>query len=45
MIEIGPENWKIVALEGARSSDEVRELESKARKMLGADLNEWVRAR
>ena len=45
MIEIGPENWKIVALEGARTSDEVRELESEAQKMLGADLNEWIRER
>ena len=45
MIEIGPENWKIVSLAGARSRDEVRELESEARKILNADLNEWVRAR
>ena len=45
MIEIGPENWKIVVLGGAMSSDEVRELESEARKILNADLNEWIRAR
>ena len=43
MLEIGRQNWKIVSLEGARSSDEVRELERATRKMLGADLNEWVR--
>ena len=45
MLEIGPENWKIVALEGAISSDEVRKLEKSTRKTLNADLNEWVRAR
>ena len=45
MIEIGPENWKIVALEGARSRDEVRESVKEAQKILGADLNEWIRAR
>ena len=43
MVEIGPENWKIVSLGGARSSDAVRELESEASKMFNADLNEWVR--
>ena len=37
MIEIGPEIWKIVALEGARSSDEVREAETASRKILKAD--------
>ena len=43
MIEIGPEKGKIVSLAGERTRDAVRELESEARKMLGADLNEWVR--
>ena len=45
MIEIGPENWKIVALEGARAKDEVREAETAVRKFLNADLNEWVRTK
>ena len=45
MIEIGPENWKIVPLAVARSSNEVRELETESRKILNADLNEWIRAR
>ena len=45
MIEIGPENWKIVVLRGAMSSDEVRELETASRKILNADLNEWIRVR
>ena len=43
MVEIGPENWKIVPLVGGvRSSDEVRVLESDAFKLLGGDLNGWV---
>ena len=45
MVEIGPENWKIVALEGARSSDEAMELVKATCEFLDADLNEWVRER
>ena len=45
MIEIGPENWKIVVLGSAMSGYGVRELEREARKILNADLNEWIRAR
>ena len=45
MIEIGPEKWKIVALKGARTNDEVRELLRATCEFLNADLNEWVRAR
>ena len=41
MLEIGLENWKIVSLEGASSSDVAKELEITTRKMLNADLNEW----
>ena len=45
MVEIGPEKWKIVALEGARSRDEAMELVKATCEFLDADLNEWVRAR
>ena len=43
MIETGPESWKIVALVGARTNHDVRELETATRNFLNADLNEWVR--
>ena len=38
-------NWKIVALAGARSSDEAMEVVKETCEFLDADLNEWVRAR
>ena len=45
MIETGPEGWKIFAPTGARTSHEVRELETMTRNLFNADLNEWVRLR
>ena len=45
MIEIGPENWKIVVLSGERSGHEAMEAVKEICEFLDADLNDWVRAR
>ena len=43
MIETGPEGWKIMWLEIARSRDEILEVVKETQKLFGGDLNEWIR--
>ena len=43
MVSIGLENWEIVPLAAASTSDEVVELGEMTRALFNADLNEWYR--